>query len=265
MDLLVFIWLGAALMMTLGWWWQLRHANIGIVDVLWTAGVGLSAIVIAAQGQGGPVTRTLLAVLGAAWAARLAWHIWRRVRSEPEDGRYAHLRRHWGGQQGLIFGFFQFQALLVVLFALPFTAVAANPDRGQWGWWTAAVLMWIASVVGEAVADRQLARFRADPRNRGKTCREGFWRYSRHPNYFFEWLHWFTYVLLAVGAPNPWLAFAGPVVMYVFVRWISGVPFTEQQALRTRGEDYRRYQQSTPILFPWFPSQPSPADKERIP
>jgi steroid 5-alpha reductase family enzyme len=167
MDVLVFIWLGAAATMTLGWWWQLRHANIGIVDVLWTAGVGLSAIVIAAQGQGGPVTRTLLAVLGAAWSARLAWHIWRRVRSEPEDGRYAHLRRHWGGQQGLIFGFFQFQALLVVLFALPFTAVAANPDRGQWGWWIAAVLVWIASVAGEAVADAQLARFRADPRNRG--------------------------------------------------------------------------------------------------
>jgi steroid 5-alpha reductase family enzyme len=72
-------------------------------------------------------------------------------------------------------------------------------------------------------------------------------------------------VLLAVGAPQFWLSFAGPVVMYVFIRWISGVPFTEQQALRTRGDDYRRYQRSTPILFPWFPSEPSPADKEHNP
>ncbi|MCT7036727.1 DUF1295 domain-containing protein, partial [Salmonella enterica] len=78
-------------------------------------------------------------------------------------------------------------------------------------------------------------------------------RYSRHPNYFFEWLHWFSYVALAVGSPIGWLAWSGPLMMYVFLRWISGVPYTEAQALRTRGDDYRAYQQSTPMLFPWPP------------
>ncbi len=81
----------------------------------------------------------------------------------------------------------------------------------------------------------------------------GLWRYSRHPNYFFEWLHWFTYVLLAVGSPLWWLAWSGPLVMYLFLRYLSGVPFTEKQALRSRGEDYRDYQRSTPMFFPWFP------------
>jgi len=111
--------------------------------------------------------------------------------------------------------------------------------------------------VGESMADRQLAHFRAQPANRGKTCRDGFWRYSRHPNYFFEWLHWFAYVALAVGSPVGWLAWSGPLVMFLFLRFVSGVPYTETQALRSRGDEYRRYQRDTPMFFPWFPSRHS--------
>ena len=122
-------------------------------------------------------------------------------------------------------------------------------------WFVAGIAMWLASVGGEAIADRQLANFRSNPANKGKTCRDGLWRTSRHPNYFFEWLHWFAYVLLAIGSPIAWLAWSGPIVMYVFLRWISGIPYTEAQALRTRGEDYARYQRSTPMLIPWFPKE----------
>ena len=93
--------------------------------------------------------------------------------------------------------------------------------------------------------------------NKGKTCRAGLWSWSRHPNYFFEWLHWLTYVVLAAGSPLWWLALAGPVVMYLFLRYVSGIPYTEQQALRTRGDDYRDYQRTTPMLFPWFPKSDS--------
>jgi steroid 5-alpha reductase family enzyme len=148
---------------------------------------------------------------------------------------------------------FQFQALLIVLSSIPFLAVARNPQETLTPWILLAVAIWIGSVAGESLADRQLARFRADPNNRGRACRQGLWRYSRHPNYFFEWLHWFTYVVLAVGSPLLYLSFLGPVVMFVFLRYLSGIPFTEAQALRTRGDDYRNYQRETPILFPWFP------------
>jgi steroid 5-alpha reductase family enzyme len=227
--------------------------------------VGASALLLALLGDGASMPRIALAVLGGLWGSRLALHLWHRVRSEPEDGRYQHLRKHWNGHQGKIFGFFQFQALLIVLFALPFVAVSVNPAPQGWGWLIAAVAMWLLSVGGESLADRQLARFRADPANKGKTCRDGLWRYSRHPNYFFEWLHWFTYVLLAVQSPLWWLAWSGPLVMYVFLRWVSGIPFTEAQALRSRGEDYREYQRTTPMLFPWFPSRSSPARKESSP
>lgn len=249
---LLLLWLFAAVMMTLGWRWQRRHRNTGIVDVLWAVGLGGGAVWLALCGTGASTPRILLAACGGLWGARLAWHLWQRVGHEKEDGRYAQMRAHWHGHQGKLFAFFQFQAALIVLFALPFVAVSANASRVP-GWLITGVVIWLVSVLGESTADRQLARFRRYPLNRGKTCRDGLWRYSRHPNYFFEWLHWFAYVCFAVGAPFGWLAWSGPLLMYVFLRWISGIPWTEAQALRTRGEDYRAYQRSTPMLFPWFP------------
>lgn len=250
---LALVWLLAALAQTAGWWWQQRRRNAGIVDAIWAAGVGGAAILLGVLGDGATWPRVTMAVLGGAWGLRLAAHLYRRVRGEAEDGRYAQLRKRWGNGPLRWWLFFQFQALLVVLFALPFVAVMRNPQDGPSAYWGAAVAVWLLSVAGESVADAQLRRFRADPANHGRTCRDGFWRYSRHPNYFFEWLHWFTYVLLAIGSPLSWLAWSGPLVMYAFLRWISGIPFTEAQALRTRGDDYRDYQRRTPMLFPWFP------------
>ncbi|RDZ28064.1 DUF1295 domain-containing protein [Lysobacter silvisoli] len=249
------IWALAAIAQAIAWARQQRTANAGLVDVVWSFGLGGAAVLAAVTGGGAPLPRLLLGVLGGAWGLRLGLHLLHRVRGEAEDGRYAQLRRRWGAAPLKWAAMFQFQALLVALFALPFLAVAANPQAGWNGWLAAGVAVWLGSVTGETVADRQLARFRADPGHRGKTCRQGLWRWSRHPNYFFEWLHWFAYVLLAVGAPIAALAWTGPVLMYAFLRWLSGIPFTEAQALRTRGEDYARYQRTTPMLFPWFPKE----------
>lgn len=246
------VWLLAVLMMTLGWRWQRRHTNIGIVDALWAAGLGGAAVLLALLGTGAFWPRLLLALLGGLWGLRLATHLWKRVRGEPEDGRYRQLRAHWRSSQLKIWWFFQFQALLIVLFALPFVAVACNPLVAT-PWLIVGAAIWLGSVTGETIADRQLARFRADAAHHGKTCRDGLWRYSRHPNYFFEWLHWFAYIAFAIGSPLWWLALAGPVMMFVFLRFISGIPYTEAQALRTRGDDYRAYQRDTSMLFPWFP------------
>jgi steroid 5-alpha reductase family enzyme len=251
--MLVWLWVSSALLMTGGWRWQLRRTNAGIVDVIWAAGLAGAALGLAVGGSGAILPRALLGVLGFLWAARLASHLWRRISVEPEDGRYRYLRSHWHGSQLKFFAFFQLQALLIVLFSLAFLAVAQNP-RQQFTVWTGlGAAIWTVSVLGEWLADRQLAGFRAARANQGRTCRVGLWRYSRHPNYFFEWLHWWTYVALAVGSRWAWLSYVGPALMYVFLRWLSGVPFTEAQALRTRGEDYRRYQQETPMFFPWFP------------
>lgn len=249
------LWLSAACVMAAGWQWQRRTGNAGIVDVLWAGGLGCAAIGLAWLGDGDAVTRLWLAAAGGIWGLRLAWHLWRRVSHEPEDGRYRYLREHWQGSQWKFFLFFQAQALLIVLFSLPFLAVARNQSASTLQL-AAATLVWLLCVGGESLADAQLARFRQQPANKGKTCRDGLWRYSRHPNYFFEWLHWFSHVLMAAGSPLWPMAWLGPVLMYLFLRYLSGVPFTEAQALRTRGQDYLDYQRSTPMLFPWFPKNP---------
>ncbi|HEY6925377.1 MAG TPA: DUF1295 domain-containing protein [Steroidobacteraceae bacterium] len=253
------VWAGASLLMNLGWAWQRQHNNAGVVDVLWAFALAAAAIALAAAGSGAALPRAMLGVLGGLWGTRLGLHLWRRVGREPEDGRYRYLRAHWRGNQIKFFGFFQLQAFLVALFALPFLAVARNSERQPTLWTALALLIWVISVAGESIADWQLARFRSDPDNRNRTCRTGLWRYSRHPNYFFEWLHWLTYVALSIGSPLAWLSGVGPLLMYVFLRWVSGVPFTEAQALRNRGEDYRLYQHQTSMLFPWWPRKPTSA------
>lgn len=252
-GLLLWVWAAAATAMLAGWLWQLRSANAGIVDVIWSACLAAAAVFLAITARGTLDARFLTGALGGLWGLRLALHLWRRVRT-GEDGRYHYLREHWKGSQARFFALFQLQAFLVALFALPFWVAANNPALRP-AWLIAAVLTWLVSVGGEWLADLQLENFRAQAGNRNRTCRAGLWHYSRHPNYFFEWLHWFSYVALARGAAYGWLALSGPLVMFVFLRFLSGIPFTEAQALRSRGEDYRAYQRRTPMLFPWFPKE----------
>jgi steroid 5-alpha reductase family enzyme len=147
------------------------------------------------------------------------------------------------------------QALVDVILSLPYLVAMTKPAPGLGAWDLAGVLVWVVTVVGETVADHQLATFRADPANCGRTCRVGLWRASRHPNYFFEWLHWWSYVLLAVGSPWWALTLVGPALMLFFLLKVTGIPAAEAQALASRGEDYRDYQRTTSAFVPWFPKR----------
>lgn len=254
-DAVLNVWLASVAAMLAGWLLQRRMRNAGIVDAIWAACMSASALYYAIVGDGGSIPCIAVAVLGGFWGFRLCMHLLARVLNEHEDGRYRYLREHWNDNQWKFFLFFQAQALLVALFSLPFYAVSRNPAMNPTLWLWLGVLIWIASVAGETVADLQLARFRSDARNRGRTCRNGLWRYSRHPNYFFEWLHWFAYVALAIGSPVAWLSWLGPLLMLVSLLWFTGIPFVEAQSLRARGDDYRDYQRTTSMLIPWFPKR----------
>lgn len=235
------------------WWRQLRTRNATSVDAAWAATIGAAALAFAVVGAGSAVQRGLAAGLALAWSGRLCWHLLQnRVFSQAaEDGRYAAMRAHWGARAGRNFLlFYQAQACAAVLFALPFAALAWHraPQLTHLQW--IGIGLTAVAVAGEALADRQLARHRADPTQRGRTCRAGLWRYSRHPNYFCEWLAWCGVALVAFPALG-WFAALQPALMFVLVRYVTGVPWTELQALRSRPEDYRRYQAETSAFVPW--------------
>lgn len=243
-----------ALVMGLAWSRQRRTRNAGIVDVLWSAGLGVLAVVYAALADGWAPRRWLVAVLAGIWSARLTLHLAKRVLGESEDGRYAALRRDLGPRfDRWMFFFFQAQAVLAVLLSLAFLLLCLADEEGWRVWDALAVLAWVVSLAGESMADRQLREWRADPANRGRTCRAGLWRYSRHPNYFFEWLHWFVYPLMGVGLAFGWALWLAPALMLFLILKVTGIPPTEEQSLRSRGDDYRAYQRTTNAFFPGPP------------
>ncbi|MDG4550303.1 MAG: DUF1295 domain-containing protein [Candidatus Contendobacter sp.] len=250
-------WAVAALLMLIAWVVQWRTEDAGVVDFTWAAGLGVLALGYALLADGDPLRRMLVAALASGWSFRLAAHILvDRLFDKPEDGRYQRLRAHWRERTQLkFFGFFQAQALLAAVFAIPFLVVALTPRQPPLPALVAALLIWLVAVGGETLADRQLAAWRVDPANRGRTCRAGLWRYSRHPNYFCEWLHWWSYPLLAWGSPEWWLTLLGPALMLYTLLKVTGIPYTEQQALASRGDDYRAYQRTTSGFVPWFPKK----------
>lgn len=243
---------------TFAWLIQLRTRNAGLVDAIWAWTLGLLAVFYAAVGTAPGSVRTTLGVMGGLWGLRLGTHLFNRNHGKPEDWRYARFRKDWGSKANFnMFWFFQFQNIFtLMLSASAFIVTAYRPAAPSQPAVMAALALWLVSVLGEALSDRQMENFRSNPANKGRVCRDGFWRYSRHPNYFFECLHWLAYAPLALGAPYGWTALAAPVVMAVLLMKLSGVPLLEAEMAR-RKPGYAEYMRSTSALVPWFPKQSS--------
>ena len=238
-----------------------RLDNFGVVDIAWSYAFAALALFYAAAGTTGwPPRRALIATLVTVWSLRLGTHLYRRVMSHhpTEDTRYQELRRAWAANfTAKMFWFFQSQALSVVVLGLPFLLIVRNPAAALHPLEYAATALWLIAVIGEATADAQLARFRHDPANRGQVCAIGLWRLSRHPNYFFEWLIWVAYFVFALASPWGCFAIIAPGgILYLLLR-VTGIPMTEAQSLRSKGDAYRRYQATTSAFIPWLPRSSS--------
>lgn len=239
------------LIMTALWLLGIRNRNFSYVDIGWSANFAVLALLYATLGDGWPTRKWVIAAMFSLWSLRLAGHLAGRIIGEPEEGRYVDLRQRWAHHLNRkFFGFFQLQALLNVVLALPLLIACVNPAPRLHPLEAIGVAIWLIGLIGESLADGQLAAFKRNPGNHGQVCDVGLWRYSRHPNYFFEWTIWIGYAVFALASPWGWVALAMPALMLHFLINVTGVKATEEQALRSKGELYREYQKRTSMFVP---------------
>jgi steroid 5-alpha reductase family enzyme len=246
--------------MAVAWQVQLTTGNTGWIDVFWTFGLGAVAIIASLvplfDGSWPHVRQIMVAILVAVWSLRLGGHILIRTRTVGDDPRYRQLITQWGTDAAReMFWQLQKQAAVSLILAISIVLAAQNPHPGLRTQDVLGLAMVIAAIVGEAVSDYQLRRFKVDPANRNSVCDIGLWRWSRHPNYFFEWLFWLAYPLIAIDLagynPYGWLALLAPICMYWVLVYVSGIPPLEEHMLRSRGETFRAYQRRTRAFFPF--------------
>lgn len=239
------------------WVLHLRVRNASLADVGFCLAFGLIVLTCGIFSDGDLFRRVLIAGMGLVYAFRLGRFLFlKRVWHKPEDSRYQTIRAKLGSWEPVgIFAYFQVQVPASLFFAGLPCWVMNHPANGL-GWWDGlGVLIFFVAILGESLADQQLEVFRENPNNTGKTLQTGLWRYSRHPNYFFEWLIWMGFALFAASSPFGWIGLLSPALILFFLFRVTGIPATEAQALRSKGDQYRRYQETTSAFVPWPPSQ----------
>jgi steroid 5-alpha reductase family enzyme len=238
---------------TLTWIWQLRTRNAAIVDTVWSASFPALAMAYFVLVDGYTPRQLLILFMVVIWGMRLALFLLSRTIGEPEDARYTALRKEWGVNQNvLMLRFFYFQAALALILSVPFALINLNTDPSlkliEW----MGVGIWGLGLLGESLSDHQLRKFKSKPENKGKVCDQGLWYYSRHPNYFFEWLIWVAYFVIALGSAWGWVSIICPMLMLYFLLKVTGIRYTETHLLKSRGRAYEEYQRTTSAFVPWL-------------
>ena len=259
LEALAAIALSLSILMAIAWAVQQRTGNSGWVDTIWTFSVGL----VGAGGALWPVAgaapnsrQWLVAALVAIWSLRLGVHIALRTAGITDDPRYAAFAQEWGvDSPRKMFIFLQNQGFGSIPLVFAIFVAARFPHETLRLQDYLGVLILLVGILGEALADAQLKGFRTNPVNKGRICDAGLWRWSRHPNYFFEWFGWLAYPVIAISTVYPWgwATLLAPAFMYWILVHVTGIPPLEEQMLRSRGERYRDYQARTSAFFPLPP------------
>jgi len=200
-----------------------------------------------------------IALVVMLWSGRLGVYlISRGAATGPEEGRYAELRQRWQPNADAgFFAFFQAQAALTAVLSIAFVVPFVEPAWDGGALRGLGFVLALCGIAGESLADAQLARWKRDPRNRGRVCDVGLWGYSRHPNYFFEWLVWLGYAVYSLAFHGGWIALVAQAVIFASIWKVTGIPATESQAIRTKGEAYRAYQARVSKFIPMPPKSSS--------
>jgi steroid 5-alpha reductase family enzyme len=244
----------SSLVMAIGWAVYAKTQEASFVDVVWTIGTAIGGILFLIENQGNLNRTLLLGGMIVLWSTRLSTHLILRLRKRGEDRRYQRMKAFWGEKaQVKFFWFFQAQAVFMTLFSLPFLAVGNNPSPlGQLD--TIAALIWLTGFIGGTLADFQLEQFKSNPNtNRDEVFRRGLWRYSRHPNYFCEWLLWSSYVVFGIRSEGGVWLISIPIVLYLIITKLTGSSHIERAKLKASNKAYTDYIATTNPFFPWPP------------
>jgi steroid 5-alpha reductase family enzyme len=259
LQIVVGVLIAMTVVMVAAWAFGLKVKNGGWTDVFWSFGTGFllaGAALMATGADTSQARRLLIVVFMLIWGLRLGLYLAPRVAGHPEDPRYASFRKTAKNYPLTMLFVSLPQAPAAALLALSVVAAAKRPAPELDVRDALAALIFLVAIVGETLADAQMKRFRGDPGNKGKVIDKGLWAWSRHPNYFFQWLGWMAYPVMALDPARPvsFLTLVAPAVMYGLLRYVSGVPPLEEAMLKSRGDTFRDYQKRVSVFFP-LPSQ----------
>ena len=240
--------------MVVGWIIAILRKRAEIVDVFWSLGTGAAGVWCAYCLSGNEARRWIVAGLFGLWGVRLGTHLFiDRFLGKEEDGRYQDLRRSWGASvNSKFFIFFQIQAFLIPFLATAAFAVATNDRPLAWYDFLSLFVAGVA-IAGEAIADRQLRAFKKNVspgKTSGRLCDRGLWGVSRHPNYFFEWLYWMSFPILAWGGKYFLLVLLSPTLIYYLINYVTGIPPVEARMLEKGGKAFLDYQKRVNAFWP---------------
>lgn len=252
--ILSFGFLVVMILMTVLWIISIFIKNVSIVDIFWGSGFIILSCVYFLKSRGLYERKFLVLILVILWGGRLTIHLFLRNRGKGEDFRYKNFRKRFGQNSYSLISFFHvflLQALLMTLVSMPLLgAMYKLPVKSLSIWDIIAFIFWITGIIFESVGDYQLSKFRKN-NDSGALLREGLWKYTRHPNYFGDFMVWTGFGMFSIAAGS-YFPVAGSIIMAFLLMKVSGVTMLDR-SLKQKKKGYADYINTTNSFFPWFP------------